>query len=137
MAKNKTEEVVAAEPPITGAAVGTLVAGWLVPGLGHILQRRWWRGALLFVSIAAMFALGLAMEGRLYSFNLGDLLDILGFVGDLGAGLLYIVCKMAVAADTQVSLATADYGSKFLMVAGLLNIVAAVDAFDIALGKKK
>jgi uncharacterized protein DUF6677 len=137
MAKAKTEEVVAVEPPMTLAAVGTLVAGWLVPGLGHIIQRRWWRGALLLVSISAMFIIGLAMQGQLYGFNLGDLLDILGFVGDLGAGALYIACKLWGLGSTQVSLASADYGSKFVMVAGLLNIVAAVDAYDIALGKKK
>jgi uncharacterized protein DUF6677 len=137
MAKPAKQETLPVEPPITVAAVGTLVAGWLLPGMGHIIQRRWWRGTLLFVSIVAMFALGLAMQGQLYGMNLGDLLDILGFIGDLGAGLLYFVCKAMDIGAASVSLATADFGGKFLIVAGLLNIVAAVDAYDIALGKKK
>ena len=137
MPKPVKEETLPVEPPITMAAVGTLLAGWLVPGLGHVIQRRWRRGALLFVSIVAMFSLGLAMQGQLYGMNLGDLLDILGFIGDLGAGLLYFICKAMDIGSTSVSLATADFGGKFLIVAGLLNIVAAVDAYDIALGKKK
>ena len=66
-----------------------LIAGWLVPGAGHFLLRKWGRGALLAISIVCMFALGLAMRGRLYA-NAHDILEILGLLGDLGSGLLYI-----------------------------------------------
>jgi hypothetical protein len=112
------------------------VLGWIIPGAGHLLLRRWVRGLLLMACIAAMFVLGLMMEGKLYSANTGDLLDILGFVGDLGAGLLYIVSKSMGLGAGNIARATADYGTKFLIVAGLLNIIAAVDAHHIAIGKK-
>ncbi len=65
--------------------------GWLIPGAGHMIQKRWIRGALLFVSIGTLFVLGLLMQGHIYKANGGDILDILGFVGDLGAGGMYIV----------------------------------------------
>ncbi len=66
-------------------------AGWLIPGLGHLLQRRWIRGLLLMLSVFIMFFAGLGMQGKLYAFNTGDLLDMLGFIGDVGSGLLYFI----------------------------------------------
>ena len=111
--------------------------GWLIPGGGHLIQKRWGRGLLLMFAITAMFVLGLLMEGKLYSFNTGDLLDMLGFVGDLGAGGLYIVGKGLGLGGGNIARATADYGTKFLIVSGLLNIIAAVDAHHIAIGKKQ
>jgi hypothetical protein len=113
-----------------------LIAGWLIPGAGHFMLRKWVRGSLLLVSIVAMFALGLALKGKIYSPNTGDLLDILNFAGDLGAGLLYVVARIFDLGQTSVQIATADYGTKFMVVAGLLNIISAVDAHSLATGRK-
>lgn len=113
-----------------------LLVGWLVPGAGHMLQKRWIRGGLLFVSITLMFVLGLAMQGKLYTPNAGDILDMLGFAGDLGAGLLYAIGRIFDLGHSTVQVATADYGTKFIVVAGLLNIIAAVDAHNIRIGRK-
>jgi len=113
-----------------------LFAGWLVPGAGHLLLRKPVRAALLFVSIAAMFAIGIALEGKVYTPNTGDPLDILGFAGDLGAGGLYILTRMLDLGHSSVQIAIADYGTKFIVVAGLLNVVAAVDAHSLASGRK-
>jgi hypothetical protein len=110
--------------------------GWLIPGAGHLIQKRWLRGLLLMVSVVAMFALGLAMDGKVYRQNTGDLLDILGFIGDLGAGGLYILGRAFDWGASSIAFATADYGTKFIVVAGLLNIMSAVDAYHIAIGKK-
>ena len=112
------------------------IVGWLVPGAGHLIQRRWIRGALLMFSIATLFVLGLIMEGKVYTANTGDMLDMLGFVGDLGGGLLYVVTRLMEWGHGSIQLASADYGTKFMIVAGLLNVVAAVDAHHIAIGKK-
>src|SRR5436853_3398736 len=68
--------------------------GWLIPGAGHIIQKRWIRGGLLMASIALMFLLGVMMDGHVYKPNGGDILDILGFVGDLGAGALYMIARV-------------------------------------------
>ncbi len=75
-----------AAPQTNSMAIIAPVAGWLLPGLGHFIQRRWIRGLLLMAAIFTMFFAGLAMQGKVYSFNTGDLLDILGFIGDIGVG---------------------------------------------------
>ncbi len=113
-----------------------LIAGWLVPGAGHFMLRKWGRGSLLFVSIVAMFTIGLALKGKVYSPNTGDLLDILNFAGDLGSGVLYMLARMFDLGQVTVQVATADYGTKFMVVAGLLNIISAVDAHSLATGRK-
>ena len=112
-----------------------LIAGWLVPGGGHFLLRKWGRGALLAASILGMFVMGLAMHGRLYA-GAHDILDILGLAGDLGNGLLYIAGRLLGLGAEQVQITTADYGTRFIVVAGLLNVIAAVDAHNLRTGRK-
>jgi hypothetical protein len=113
-----------------------LIAGWLIPGAGHLLLKRWVRGALILGSISCMFVLGIMMGARLYAPNTADLLDMLGFLGDLGSGLLYLVGHGFGLGQAPVQVVTADYGAKFVVVAGLLNLIAAVDAHSIAVGRK-
>lgn len=109
---------------------------WLVPGAGHLIQRRWIRGCLLMGSIVTMFALGLLMQGRVYRPNGGDILDILGFIGDVGAGSLYVISRAMDWGHGVVAHATADYGTKYIIVSGLLNFISVADAYHIAIGKK-
>jgi hypothetical protein len=123
--------------PLTAMAVVAPAIGWLIPGAGHLAQKRWVRGLLLMVCITAMYILGLAMSGHVYQPNSGEVLDILGFVGDVGAGGLYIVSRALNYGQGMIQHATADYGTKFIIVAGLLNFISAVDAYHIAIGKKK
>jgi len=122
--------------PVSMMAVVAPAVGWLIPGAGHMIQKRWIRGLLLFVSIATLFVLGLAMQGRIYKANGGEILDILGFIGDIGAGGLYIVTVAMDWGQGAIAFATADYGTKFMIVAGLLNFIAVADAYHIAIGKK-
>jgi hypothetical protein len=127
----------AAQPqPVTVMSVLAPAVGWLIPGAGHLIQKRWGRGLLLMISVVAMFVLGILMEGKVYAFNTGDILDMLGFVGDLGAGALYLVTRLLDLGRGAINLATADYGTKYIIVSGLLNIISAVDAHDIAIRKK-
>ena len=121
----------------TMAPLLVLLAGWLVPGAGHFLLRKWIRGALLFASILAMFSIGIALHGKIYSPNTGDLLDVLNFVGDLGAGVLYALARALDLGASTVQVTVADYGTKFIVVAGLLNVIAAVDAHSLATGRKR
>jgi len=128
---------VAEAAPVNMMAVLAPAVGWLIPGAGHMIQKRWIRGLLLLVSIVTLFVLGLMMQGRIYRANGGDILDILGFVGDLGAGGLYIVTLARDWGQGAIAFATADYGTKFMIVAGLLNFIAVADAYHIAIGKKQ
>ena len=109
---------------------------WLIPGAGHLIQKRWVRGLLIMGSVVIMFVLGLLMQGRVYRPNGGDVLDILGFIGDFGSGGLYLITRSLDKGHDIVAHATADYGTKFMIVAGLLNFISMADAYHIAIGKK-
>lgn len=113
-----------------------LIAGWLIPGAGHFLLKKWIRGTLLLVSILAMFWIGLALKGKVYGPNTAELLDMLNFAGDLGNGLLYVAARIFDLGAATEQIAIADYGTKFIVVAGLLNVIAAVDAHSLAIGRK-
>jgi hypothetical protein len=120
----------------SGFQYGPLLAGWLFPGAGHFLQRKWIRGGLLLASIGGMFILGIAMQGKLYT-SAHDILDILGLAGDLGSGLFYLVSRQLGLGADAVQVTTADYGTRFIVVAGLLNVIAAVDAHNLFTGRKR
>src|SRR5437868_5677660 len=132
-----TQAQALADTPLSSTAIIAPILGWIIPGAGHFMLKKWIRGALLSISVIAMFSLGLAMEGKIYSPNTGDILDMLGFVGDIGAGGLYILSRMMDWGRGAIHLATADYGTKFIIVSGLLNVISAVDAYHIAIGKKQ
>jgi hypothetical protein len=136
MANSTTEKTTQTEP-VSMISVLAPAVGWLIPGAGHMIQKRWIRGGLLFVSIVTLFLLGLAMQGRIYKANGGEILDILGFIGDVGAGALYVITLAMDWGQGAIQFATADYGTKFMIVAGLLNFIAIADAYHIAIGKKK
>src|SRR2546427_12279654 len=126
----------ASSQPVATMSVIVPAVAWLIPGAGHLIQKRWIRGVLLMASIVSMFVLGLLMQGRVYRPNGGDILDILGFVGDVGAGGLYIVTRAMDWGQGAIAHATADYGTKYIIVAGLLNFISVADAYHIAIGKK-
>ncbi len=136
-AERPRRETAQPQPPFTAMSVIAPAVGWLIPGAGHLIQKRWIRGLLLMAAVVAMFILGLLMQGKVYSPNTGDILDILGFIGDIGAGGLYIATKALDLGQGAIHRAVADYGTKYIIVSGLLNVISAVDAYHIAIGKKK
>lgn len=119
------------------------VAAWAVPGLGHLLQGRWLRGILLGAAVWVMFFTGLALGGHLFRVSGNDqgfsiILGVLPMIANIGSGLLYIVCWLTNSGFTeQAQRLTYEYGNTFLLVAGLLNYLAMLDAFDIAAGRKR
>ena len=120
--------------------IPVVIAGWLIPGAGHFLLKRTSRGGLLMFSVTAMFLLGLMLRGAMFQPMTGDLLTTLiyygGFVGNLASGSLYILAKAFGYNQPDVAGHVYDYGTKFLVGAGLINILAMVDAYEIASGKK-
>ena len=114
--------------------------GWLIPGGGHFLLKRRGRGALLLFSVASMFLLGIMLRGVLFEPKTGDLLATIiycgGFLGDLASGVFYLLTVWLGYAQPDVAGFAHDYGTKFLVTAGLLNVLAMVDAYEIAAGKK-
>lgn len=114
--------------------------GWLIPGGGHFLLKRPGRGALLLASVLSMFLLGLMMRGAMFQPQTGDILTTIiycgGFLGNLASGLLYLLTVWLGYSQPDVAGHVHDYGTKFLVAAGLLNVLAMVDAYEIATGKK-
>jgi hypothetical protein len=133
---NTREKANAKEYPLNPMGIWAPLVGWLVPGAGHLIQKKWVRGLLLMISVFSMFFFGLMMQGKVYTPNTGDVLEMLGFVGDIGSGGLYMLSRAMDWGQGAINIAAADYGTKFIIVAGLLNIIAAVDAHQIAIGKK-
>jgi hypothetical protein len=120
----------------------TCIAAWLLPGAGHLLLGRRGRAGVVFFSVAAAFTVGLLMRGPFFEpTSAGDLLSRLiqygGFLGDLANGLFYLIASWLGYGPPQSAGHNADYGSKFLVCAGLLNILAIVDAYEIATRQKE
>ncbi|MBI2956264.1 MAG: hypothetical protein HYY26_03010 [Acidobacteria bacterium] len=143
MAEASKAEAKAAAP--VGARPYVLAAlGWVVPGLGHLLQRKFDRGIVFLLSIGTMATLGLAMGAKVYppALERGQglfvaVLHLLGFLGELGAGMFYGAAWLAGWGESYMSRAVGDYGTVFFLCAGLLNLLTALDAYDIAAGKKE
>ena len=137
-----TENSAAAAAPAASISkwAPVVLLAWLVPGGGHFLLKRPARGAILGGSVALVFLLGLMMRGTLFQPEGGDLLTMViyygGFVGDLLAGILYVLTVWLGYSQPDMPGHVHDYGTKFLVAAGLLNLLAIVDAYEIATGRK-
>src|SRR5947209_409475 len=134
-----TPAIEAAEP--LRSPVLVILAAWLVPGSGHFLLGRRGRAAIIFCAVVASFVIGVAMHGPFFTPVVnGDILSKLiqygGIAGDIANGLLYFVASFAGYGPPDAPGHAADYGSKFIVCAGLLNILGIVDAYEIATRKK-
>jgi len=117
-------------------ALSIAIAGWLLPGLGHALQRMWGRALVVFVCVGVLMLAGAAMRGNLFTSNGNDAFDTLGYVADLGAGSFYFLARAVERGGADVSHAGGDYGTRFLATAGVLNLLAALHAYEAARGRK-
>ena len=124
---------VAAEP---GALVLLCAVSWLVPGAGHLWSGRVQKGVIFLCAIPLMFVIGMLLKGSIFPFQFSEPLAGLAAVAELGAGLPWIFARMMDAGAGTVTAATWEYGNTFLIVAGLLNALIVLDAFDIAMGRK-
>jgi len=112
------------------------IAAWLVPGAGHLWTGRRAKGIIFLVALTTMFVFGLALQGRLFPFQFEQPLVGLAAFANLGMGLPYFLAWGAQLGAGQVIAATYEYGNAFLIVSGLLNMLVALDACDIAAGRK-
>lgn len=117
-------------------ALAIAVAGWLVPGLGHALLKMWGRAAACFLTVALLVFLGAGMRGNVFASAGNDAFDALGYAADLGSGCFYFAARALEPDGADVSHANGDYGTRFLATAGILNLLAALHAFEAARGHK-
>jgi hypothetical protein len=111
-------------------------AAWAVPGAGHLWLGRGQKGVVFLVALPLMFATGLWLEGRLFPFELSQPLVALAAFADIGMGVPYFAAKVAGLGAGRVIAQSFEYGNAFLIVAGLLNMLVVLDAFDVAEGRK-
>lgn len=124
------------EPKGLAKSLAICASGWLLPGVSHFLLGRWGRGLMFAMAVLAMFLFGVAMHGRLYDFSPEQPLHIFAFLANAGIGLPYILAQRMGWGIGMLSSPTYDYGNTYLWVAGLLNYLIVLDAFDIAQGRK-
>jgi hypothetical protein len=120
----------------SGGVVLLCAAAWAVPGAGHYWLGRRGRGAAFFMALTVMFLIGLVARGRLFPFDFSEPLVGLAAFADLGIGLPYFVAGALSQGGGDVRAVSYEYGNAFLIVAGLLNLLVVIDAYDIALGRK-
>jgi hypothetical protein len=137
VAKKAVEEAVAEKSKArTAYLVRLLVAAWLIPGCGHFLLGRKGRALILFASILGMFVFGLLMQGEFFSLQSPSLLRRLGFLGEWAVGVAMPTALFFGYSGGDPYFVTSDYGTAFLVAAGMLNILTMFDAYDIAMGRK-
>ena len=123
-------------PPKLTTLVRLCVAAWMVPGLGHWLLGRKWRALILFGAIVTMFLMGIAMQGQFFSTSSGSYLETLGYFGELSVGLAMPVARFFGYAGGDPLFVSADFGTAYLVAAGMLNTLSILDTYDIAMGRK-
>ena len=126
----------AAEETQSGTLFLLCLASWAIPGAGHLWLGRRSKGLIFLVALPMMFAIGVAIRGRLFPFELSDPLVGLSALADLGIGATYFVAGALGYGGGDVRAVTYEYGNAFLIVAGLLNALVIIDAYDVALGRK-
>lgn len=126
----------AAEQAQTGGLVLLCLAAWAIPGAGHLWLGRRAKGFVFLIVLPLMFVLGLALRGRLFPFDLSEPLVGLAALADVGIGLVYVAASALGYGAGEVRAVTYEYGNAFLIVAGLLNLLVVLDAWDIGLGRK-
>ena len=120
--------------------VAACVAALILPGLGHLVLGRWGRSIIVGVVVISMFLLGFKMEGHLYKPESTEWLTWFFSFLDAGIGVPYFVCLVGdwglQVLPEQAAKVTFEYGNTFLCVAGALNMLATMDAYDIGVGRK-
>ena len=111
-------------------------AGWAIPGLGHALQRMWGRALAVFLAVGALVILGAGMRGNVFTSRGEDAFATLGYLADLGSGGFYLIARSFEVGGADVSHAAGDYGTRFIATAGVLNLLAALHAYEAARGRK-
>jgi hypothetical protein len=119
-----------------GSLVLLCVAAWLVPGAGHLWLGRRQKGIVFLLALPLMFVTGLWLDGRIFPFELSEPLVALAAAANVGIGVPWFAARMLDAGGGLVTAASYEYGNCFMIVAGLLNSLVILDAFDIAMGRK-
>jgi predicted membrane channel-forming protein YqfA (hemolysin III family) len=112
-------------------AIFVVLAAWIVPGMGHLLLRRWGRAIVFFIAVGGLAVTGYFLRGNIFAARGGDAFGTLGFLADAGSGVFYFCARFFEAAGPDVSRAAGDYGTRFIAAAGVVNLISVCDAYEI------
>ena len=126
-----------ANPINPALALVAAVAGWLVPGLGHVLLRKWGKAIVYFCAVATLAIVGLLMRGNVFSSNAADAFDMLGFLADIGNGIFYFLAGSINPAGANTAIAAGDYGTRMFATAGVLNFLCVLELLQIGFASKR
>ncbi|HEY0513642.1 MAG TPA: DUF6677 family protein [Thermoanaerobaculia bacterium] len=126
-------------PPVVpaGNAAVAVLSAWLIPGLGHFYLKRRLRGLAFFVLVLVAVLVGCRLEGNLYQVVAGQPLTILATLASMGMGFIYFLLRYALHYQGNIMGAGYEYGTAFLLTAGLMNLLLVLDVWDIVRGKKE
>ena len=126
-------------PRATVAILAPLIAiiAWFVPGLGHLLMRRWQRALSFFLAVGGLAVTGYWMRGNVFQLHSQDPFSTLGFLADAASGVFYVLSRVFEAAGPNVSRSIGDYGTRFIAAAGIVNVLGICDAYEIASGRRR
>jgi hypothetical protein len=132
------DESIKKDAPAGNVVLGAVVAfaGWAVPGLGHLLLRKWGKAAVYFLCVGGLAYVGLIMRGGVFAPGSEDLFDRLGFFADIGTGAFYFLARMIQTAGPDVAHATGDYGTRMFAAAGMINLLTVLEAYEIGRGRR-
>jgi hypothetical protein len=135
---HEPESAAARSPrPNASSPFSIAIASWLVPGLGHFLLRRTGRAIVFFIAVGGLAIVGYHMRGNVFPPRSADPFGALGFLADAASGIFYLLARIFEWSGPDVSRAAGDYGTRFIAAAGVVNLIAAFDAYEIAAGRRR
>lgn len=139
-------------------ALVSCVLAWVIPGGGHFYLGKRKRALVFFLVVLATFLLGVLNEGRSYLMDREQPLTYLATLTNVATGPLELISRHSTyrsfvyvlpadptAPETarllslmreKVKSVADEYGTTYILAAGLMNILLILDAFDIAIGRK-
>lgn len=158
MTESATRKAEVASTPVTTLWTLSVICllAWIIPGAGHLLLKKRRRSLAFFMAVLLLFFGGLALGSKLYQYEAQQPLSLFAMFAQVGSGLPYFIARF-IASYAKVHPASAfytfaegfqfgngfiervtfEYGNTFTIVAGLLNFLIILDAYDIAVGRKK
>jgi hypothetical protein len=132
--ENLANETQVAEPSTKQnfTAIFVVLAAWIVPGMGHLLLRRWGRAIVFFFAVGTLAVTGYLLRGNIFPARGADAFGTLGFLADAGSGVFYFFARLFEGAGPDVSRAAGDYGTRFIAAAGVVNLISVCDVYEIA-----
>jgi hypothetical protein len=140
-AKRKAGEVPVPKPAreqVTRALFASFL-GWIFPGAGHCYLGKWGRGGLCFAAVVLLLALGVGLDGRIYRAQKDQPLTVLASFASMGNGPAHFVLRQSrLTSEGEGNNRSPfyEFGNTFILVAGLLNMLIILDAYDVGVGYK-